>query len=103
MTSYAIFEADSFPVKVNVTDEETGGPLPMSGITWEAWAARNVGGPSIPATVSVIEDGVLMVRFEPDSFAAATYQIQIRGTRGADVQTLQPRLLVSVSRSIRGE
>ena len=102
MSSYAIFEADSFPVKVRVTDEETGEPLSMSGITWEAWAARNAGGPSIPATVNVVEDGVLMVRFEPDTFAATTYQIQIRGTRGTDVQTLQPRIMVSVSRSIRG-
>lgn len=100
MSNYVTFEADSFPVRVLVRDQETGLPLVMSGISWEAWASRNLGGTPIAATVDVVEDGVLLVRFAPNSFSPSEYKIQVRGTRGDDVQTLQPQITVNVSKSL---
>ena len=99
---YQIFEADSFPAKITVTDEATGEPLDMDNITWEAFAQGRATGDSLPATVTVLGAGELLVRFAPDTFGTNTYQVQVRGTRGDDVQTLQPPLTVTVSRSIRG-
>lgn len=101
--TYTIYDADSFPAKITVTDEATGEPLAMDNITWEAFAQGRATGASIPATVTVLGAGELLVRFAPDAFGTNTYEVQVRGTRGDDVQTLQPPLKVTVARSIRGE
>lgn len=94
------FEADSLNIKVTVQDESTGLPLVMAGITWVAFAQRR-GGASITGAVNVVTDGELSVRFTPDTFAAAVYDVQVRGAVGVEVQTLHPPIQVSVDRSLR--
>lgn len=101
MIAFEIYQTDSMTIRLTVTDELTGEPLEMDGITWEAWAQSMSAAP-IDAGVTVIGPGELGIRFEPESFVAQVYKLQVRGTRGNDVQTLAPEMTVTVGRSING-
>lgn len=106
MIRFVTFEADSFPVILSIIDEATGAPLNMDGITWIALAQeRGRAGNVVEGQTTVLSAGELLLRFEAEDFKtvsgrAGIYDIQVRGTRGDDVQTLRPTLRVEVGRSI---
>jgi hypothetical protein len=101
--SLHVYEADSVPVLWTVTDEATEAPLATAEVSWVGYAQRRGSNVAIPASITVIGPGELLVRFEPETFTPAIYEIQVRGTRGDDVQTLIPPLRVTASRSIQPE
>src|SRR5690554_1418376 len=82
-------EADSLFVKVPVRIAPKNEALNLTGASVEAVAQRTGGeAKSATATVTDAPGGIVTVSFAPDSLASAVYQLQVRATLGAEVQTV---------------
>lgn len=100
MTNVITYEKDSVRIQVNITDERTGEGLSLSGATFVALARRVNGDTDIAATVTVVDEtnGIVSVRWSPETFDAALYDWQLRVTINGEVQTVvDDRVLVQRS------
>jgi len=99
------FVLDTLRLLVIVLDEPSGVPKDLTGATVEA-VVKRPGNVAFAGDASIFDAtaGKIRVEFQPQTFSASTYRIQIRVTDiGGDTQTVLNSSIIAARSLVVGE